>query len=167
MKITNKKFFIGISLIIIMSLLSISSVAADTITVTAKPSAKSSLPYKDYTITWENHCPLCGHDGTLVFNPKGTYEGELTCSHCGADYCAVTGKDKNWNGPRAYLKVFKETHSQNNSELNKSELNNSEIHNSDESYYSSYPNLIFRSFIMNVINITSYSQNTMLVNVID
>ena len=161
MKISNKKFFIGISLIIIMSLLSISSVAADTITVTAKPSAKNSLPYKDYTITWENHCPLCGHDGTLVFNPKGTYEGELTCSHCGADYCAVTGKDKNWNGPRAYLKVLKETVGQNNSELNKSDLNNSENYDANESYYNSYPNLIFRSFIMNVINFTSYSQNTM------
>lgn len=144
-----------------MSLLSISSVAADTITVTAKPSAKNSLPYKDYTITWENHCPLCGHDGTLVFNPKGTYEGELTCSHCGADYCAVTGKDKNWNGPRAYLKVFKETVGQNNSDLNNSDLNNSENYDANESYYNSYPNLIFRSFIMNVINFTSYSQNTM------
>ncbi len=149
-----------------MSLLSISSVAADTITVTAKPSAKNSLPYKDYTITWENHCPLCGHDGTLVFNPKGTYEGELTCSHCGADYCAVTGKDKNWNGPRAYLKVFKETTNQNNSELNNSELNKTDLNNSEsydanESYYNSYPNLIFRSFIMSVINFTSYSQNTM------
>lgn len=103
----NKGFFIRISLIFIISLFCISTVAASSITVTSKPSAKSSLAYKDYTVTWENHCPLCGYLETLVFNPKGTYEGELTCSRCGADYCSVTGKDKHGEGSRAHLTVYK------------------------------------------------------------
>jgi len=161
LKNINKNFFIGISLILIMSLFCISSAAANTITVTAKPSAKNTLPYKDYTITWKNHCPLCGHDGTLEFNPKKTYEGELTCSYCGADYCAVTGKDKNWNGPRAFLKLFKEKN-----KLNNSNLNDSESYNTDKDN-DTYQSLIFRSFVMNAINFTSYSQITMLGDIVD
>lgn len=78
-------------------------IKATNITVTAYPSAYNNLEYKQYTTTFENYCPLCGHNNTLTFNPKGTFEGELTCSNCGADYCAVTGKDKSYNC-RATLK---------------------------------------------------------------
>lgn len=34
-----------------------------------------------------NYCPLCHSYGTLVYNPKHTYEGEWTCAKCDADYC--------------------------------------------------------------------------------
>ncbi len=44
--------------------------------------------------TFENYCPKCHSYGTLTFNPKGTPEGEWTCSKCGSDYCAADGKEK-------------------------------------------------------------------------
>ena len=71
-----------------------------TVTTYAYPS-KSGYDYKLTKKTWKNECPLCkkvSHyktKGKLKFNPKGTAEGELTCSQCGADFCAVSGKDKN------------------------------------------------------------------------
>ena len=72
-------------------------IQATNITVTGYPSAINQLPYKQYTTTWENHCPLCGHNNTLIENPKGVYENELTCNHCDGDFCVVTGKDKSYN----------------------------------------------------------------------
>lgn len=72
-------------------------IQANEISVTGYPSAINQLQYKQYTTTWENHCPLCGHNKTLIENPKGVYENELTCNHCDADFCAVTGKDKSYN----------------------------------------------------------------------
>ena len=47
-----------------------------------------------YTTVWLNLCPQCGYYGTLLINPKGTAEGELTCAYCDADYCGVSGKEK-------------------------------------------------------------------------
>jgi len=114
LKLHEHKFFIGISLIFVISLFCIATISASPITVTAKPSAVNDLPYVDYTVTWKNHCPLCGHDETLTFNPKSTYEGELTCSYCDADYCAVTGKDKYGKGPRSRLLLFKYQNYSNN-----------------------------------------------------
>ena len=52
---------------------------------------------------WENYCPLCHHYGCLEVNPKGTYEGEITCSACDADYDGCTGYDKYDGGARAKL----------------------------------------------------------------
>lgn len=52
---------------------------------------------------WENYCPLCHHYGCLVVNPKGTYEGEITCSRCDADYDGCSGYDKSAYGARARL----------------------------------------------------------------
>lgn len=72
-------------------------IQANEITVTGYPSAINQLQYKQYTTTWENHCPLCGHNNTLIENPKGVYENELTCNHCDGDFCVVTGKDKSYN----------------------------------------------------------------------
>jgi len=43
---------------------------------------------------FENYCPKCHSYGTLSFNPKGTPEGEWTCTKCGSDYCAADGKEK-------------------------------------------------------------------------
>ena len=83
--------FVGI---ITVSYAEIQTNNASNITVTGYPSAINNLPYKEYTTTWENHCPLCGHNKTLIENPKGVYENELTCSYCDADYCAVLGVEK-------------------------------------------------------------------------
>lgn len=76
------------------------------ITVNMMPSCGccgGTVPYKRYTKTWKNYCPACGKSGTLTDNPKGVYEGELTCSMskggCDADYCGYCGGDK-WGGGR-------------------------------------------------------------------
>lgn len=104
----NKKTII-ILVFIFSCFLFIGAVSAiNTITVTAKPSAGEGLEYKEYTTVFLNHCPLCNHSGTLSFNPKGTAEGEITCSHCDADYCAVSGRDKNAGGCRAVLTIIKQ-----------------------------------------------------------
>lgn len=52
---------------------------------------------------WENYCPLCHTYGSLEVNPKGTYEGEITCSACDADYDGCSGYDKYDYGARAKL----------------------------------------------------------------
>ena len=49
-----------------------------------------------------NYCPFCKHKGTLVWNPKGTKEGEWTCKYCDADFC-ICGKCKA-TGSSVYLK---------------------------------------------------------------
>lgn len=64
---------------------------------TGKPScAYNCGPYVDIRKCWVNKCPFpsCGGEGTLVYNPKGVYEGEITCSKCSADFCVVCGRDK-------------------------------------------------------------------------
>ena len=66
------------------------------LTVTMKVSAggTSYNPGVFYTTVWLNYCPQCGYYGTLLINPKGTAEGELTCAYCDCDYCGVSGKEK-------------------------------------------------------------------------
>lgn len=66
------------------------------LTVTMKVSAggTSYKPNVLYTTVWLNYCPNCGYYGTLLVNPKGTAEGELTCTYCDCDYCGVSGKEK-------------------------------------------------------------------------
>ena len=74
-----------------------------------KPSVSSEYPYKWYYMEWVDYCPACGHHGVLQVNPKGTYEGELTCMRCDADYCGVTGLDKGgkrWRLTRAVKPLF-------------------------------------------------------------
>ena len=42
-------------------------------------------------------CVLCGNckkTNVLQDNPKGTAEGEWTCSACDSDFCKVCGKEK-------------------------------------------------------------------------
>ena len=66
-----------------------------TLTVNMLPSySTTDYQYVNYTTTWLNYCPDCGHYGTLLINPKGTVEGELTCYYCDADFCGVTGHEK-------------------------------------------------------------------------
>lgn len=78
---------------------------SDTITVTMMPSCvsctRAGTPYKKYTKTWLKKCAFCG-SSNLKINPKGTYEGEITCGDCDADFCGVSGHDK-MNPPRAQL----------------------------------------------------------------
>ena len=58
-----------------------------------------SMSYGYHNGTFENYCPRCKSYGTLKFNPKGSPEGEWTCTKCGADYCAACGKEKEPNSP--------------------------------------------------------------------
>ena len=73
---------------------------SETITVNHMPSCSccSGTQYQRYTKTWKNYCPHCKKTGTLTDNPKGVYEGEITCSMskggCDADYCGYCGGDK-------------------------------------------------------------------------
>ena len=65
------------------------------LTVNMMPSySTEEYSYQNYTTTWLNYCPYCGHYGALLVNPKHTYEGELTCADCDCDYCGVTGHEK-------------------------------------------------------------------------
>jgi len=66
--------------------------------------------YGGYTgyYTYMDYCPLCHHHNCLLLNPKGTYEGEITCSHCDADYDGCTGYDKHGGGARARLERYYE-----------------------------------------------------------
>ena len=64
------------------------------ISMWAKPSVRSSYAYRWYKKTFINYCPHCHHYNVLLKNPKGVPEREYTCRRCGADYCAVTGKEK-------------------------------------------------------------------------
>lgn len=90
----------------------------DIITVTMIPSVDSDYNYTEYTQSWINYCPFCHKYGTLTDTPKdpdrnggytnnghGVPEGELTCDMskggCDADFCGITGKDK--DGREVYL----------------------------------------------------------------
>ena len=64
------------------------------ISMWAKPSVRSSYSYRWYRKTFIDYCPHCHHYKVLLKNPKGVPEREYTCKRCGADYCAVTGKEK-------------------------------------------------------------------------
>ena len=64
------------------------------ISMWAKPSVRSGYAYRWYYKTFINYCPHCHHYNVLLKNPKGVPEREYTCRRCGADYCAVTGKEK-------------------------------------------------------------------------
>ena len=64
------------------------------ISMWAKPSVRSKYAYRWYKKTFINYCPHCHHYNVLLKNPKGVPEREYTCRRCGADYCAVTGKEK-------------------------------------------------------------------------
>ena len=73
------------------------------ISMWAKPSVRSKYAYKWYKKTFIDYCPHCKHYLVLLKNPKGVPEREYTCKRCGADYCAVTGKEK-YSWSKYYLR---------------------------------------------------------------
>ena len=73
------------------------------ISMWAKPSVRSGYAYRLYKKTFIDYCPHCHHYNVLLKNPKGVPEREYTCKRCGADYCAVTGKEK-YSWSRYYLR---------------------------------------------------------------
>ena len=73
------------------------------ISMWAKPSVRSKYAYRWYKKTFIDYCPHCHHYKVLLKNPKGVPEREYTCRRCGADYCAVTGKEK-YSWSRYYLR---------------------------------------------------------------
>lgn len=82
---------------------SLNMVSAGKITIESLPSGKNTgMPYKWTLNTWDNFCPLCGKYDSLLINPKGVYENELTCKYCDADYCGSSGIDKSLK-PRTKL----------------------------------------------------------------
>jgi len=75
------------------------------VTITAKPSCGCGYGYHWHTRTFISYCPHCHRYGTLanVHKYPARYEQELTCRHCGADYCGVCGKEK-YSWSRVYLR---------------------------------------------------------------
>lgn len=77
------------------------------VTITAKPSCGCG---KHYSYRWRtksyiNYCPHCHRYGVLhnAHKWQAKHEQELTCRHCGADYCGNCGKEKfSWS--RYYLR---------------------------------------------------------------
>lgn len=105
------------SLFVLLPVASASSVSAKDVQVTGqfvKATALCSCGTNGYhymTGTFENYCPKCHSHGTLTFNPKGTPEGEWTCSKCDTDYCAADGKEK-ISGSNYRLVTYNNTTSQ-------------------------------------------------------
>jgi hypothetical protein len=58
--------------------------------------------YTYHTGIFVDYCPFCHHYRCLEWNPKGTSEGEWTCSHCDSDFCAADGRCKS-GGSDVYL----------------------------------------------------------------
>ncbi|WP_409199467.1 transglutaminase domain-containing protein [Methanobrevibacter sp. DSM 116169] len=96
-----------------------------TYTVTMLPSvADSGYQYIYYTSTWLNYCPHCNYYGSLLVNPKNTPEGELTCGYCDADYCGVSGLEKDGSKSTILTKVSFEGSNETGSSGDSISLNN-------------------------------------------
>jgi hypothetical protein len=70
-------------------------------TVSASGWNSCSTGWYKTSATFINYCPFCHTYCALVWNPKGTYEGEWTCSKCDADFC-ICGRCKS-SGSSIYL----------------------------------------------------------------
>ena len=75
------------------------------ITATGKPSCGCGGSYTWRTRTYVNYCPHCHRYNVLYDAHKwqARYEKELTCRHCGADYCISCGKEK-YSWSKVYLR---------------------------------------------------------------
>lgn len=78
-----------------------------TVTITARPSCDCGRhhSYRWRTRTFVNYCPHCHRYGVLYNAHKwqAKHEQELTCGHCGADYCGNCGKEK-YSWSKYYLR---------------------------------------------------------------
>jgi len=76
-----------------------------TITITAKPSCSCRYPYKWYTTSFVNYCPICHRYDTLTNKHKyqARYEQEITCKNCDSDFCGKCGKNK-YSWSNVYLR---------------------------------------------------------------
>lgn len=83
-------------LFLVMGICGATAVEQPVITGEFMPSGVYShgYAYKIYVKSWVNYCPACHKYHALLYNPKGVYEGELTCKYCGADFDGVTGYEK-------------------------------------------------------------------------
>ena len=78
-----------------------------TVTITCKPSCgcgrHSSYTWR--TRTFIDYCPHCHRYGVLrnVHKYPARYEQELTCTHCGGDYCGNCGHEK-YSWSKYYLR---------------------------------------------------------------
>ncbi|MGL6298591.1 MAG: pseudomurein-binding repeat-containing protein, partial [Methanobacteriaceae archaeon] len=100
---------ISLLIILILAISGVSIVVAGEISIIAKPSVTNSgYEHVWYKTSFDNYCPICKSKDSLTLNPKKTYEVELTCSKCSADYCGVTGREKMPN-PRGTLVKTKAT----------------------------------------------------------
>jgi hypothetical protein len=118
------------SLFILAPAASAASTAGKDVVVTSQYVKATALcscgehPYGNYyTAEFVNYCPICKSYGTLEFNPKGTAEGEWTCSKCNADYCAADGKEK-MPGSNIFLTPFNSTNNTNNTKS----INSTQVH---------------------------------------
>jgi hypothetical protein len=116
------------SLLILLPVVSASSVGAKDVQITNEYVKATSLctcgsyGYDNFmTTSFVNYCPRCNSYETLKFNPKGTPEGEWTCTKCGSDYCAACGKEK-ISGSKYYLIKY------NGSDNNTKTGNTTEVH---------------------------------------
>lgn len=77
------------------------------VTITAKPSCGCGrhYSYRWRTKTFIDYCPHCHRYGVLrnVHKWQAKYEQELTCTHCGADYCGNCGHEK-YSWSKYYLR---------------------------------------------------------------
>jgi hypothetical protein len=80
-------------------------VSSKIVSSTSKCSCGACGNYVYHTSSYKNYCPNCGRYETLVWNPKGVYEGEWTCSHCDCDFCSACGKEKVHTNPKHLIKA--------------------------------------------------------------
>ncbi len=77
------------------------------VTITAKPSCGCGrhYSYRWRTKSYISYCPHCHRYGVLYNAHKyqAKHEQELTCRHCGADYCGNCGHEK-YSWSRYYLR---------------------------------------------------------------
>lgn len=108
MRFTKNKALnlVSILIILILAISGISIVVAGEISIIAKPSVTNSgYEHIWYKTSFDNYCPVCKSKDSLIINPKKTYEVELTCSKCGADYCGVNGREKIPKSKRILVKT--------------------------------------------------------------
>lgn len=109
-----------------------------TVVAVAKPSSGDArkYQYKLYRTVFQNYCPECKKSGYLRFDggkktkcitsqkdgwgykPSVQAEHEITCVHCDADYCGVTGLEKS-HSHSSRLKTVKKPVASSQTEFNK------------------------------------------------